>query len=219
MNNFFSIFGKITLVVLILAAFVYGGYYLGKNNSIFNKPEAVSTEAGNAYEVDETVNEDTSSETPVTPEPKTRITIVAGLTKDKGLSFDQYSLMIPEDWNSKKEAQSQLDEKLVLTKGEYSINIFQAATGGALCLYPGDDEFEGPSSKFETFNSLTTKDNRQLRRSGDKNGLAFTVCQKSPDGSYQQPTSYGHISVKLPANYTNEVLTEIDSILSSLKKI
>jgi hypothetical protein len=86
-------------------------------------------------------------------------------------------------------------------------------------LYPGDAEFEGPSSKFEIFVTLTTKDNRTLRRSGDKDGTAFTVCQKSVDSSYQQPTNYGHISVNLATDFTPEILTEVDSIISSLKKI
>jgi hypothetical protein len=135
------------------------------------------------------------------------------------LSFDEYSISIPLTWSSKKESQSQIDEKLILTKGEYSISIFQAATGGALCLYPNDSDFEGPSSRFENFVSLSTQDNRLLRRSGSLNTNSFTVCQKSTDGSYQQPTSYGHISIKVPQNYDSLVIKEIDTILSSLKKI
>lgn len=185
---------------------IYGGYYFGKKAGNTIKPEAVNTEE--------------SLETTLpSPQPtnQSQITVIGGVPKSAGLSFDQYSIVTPEGWSSKKENQTVADEKLILTKGEYQISIFQAATGGAFCLYPGDDDLEGPSSRFETFIILTTKDGRTLRRSLNENG--FTVCQKSADGSYQQPTNYGHISIKMPTTWTQEVLTEIDTILSSLKKI
>lgn len=214
MEKFFSIFGKITLVILVLGSLTYAGYYFGKQTKSISKPEAVKIENEEPIISPSPI----SSSTPL-------ITIVGGVLKSAGLSFDQYSVMTPNDWTFKKESQTAMDEKLILEKdlpeqaGGYSISIFQAATGGALCLYPGDAEFEGPSSKFQEFVALTTKDNRNLRRSSNKGDLSFTVCQKSPDGSYQQPTNYGHISIKLPANYPPEILKEIDSIISSLKKI
>ncbi len=196
-------------VIVILGSLTYGGYCFGKQAKNITKPEVVNT----ITEVTETtIPEPISS-------PVNLTTIVAGLPKSAGLSFDQFSIQIPSDWTSKKESQTAMDEKLILTNDGYEIAIFQAATGGALCLYPGDAEFEGPSSKYQIFTALTTKDGRALRRSGDSNGTAFTVCQKGADGSYQQPTNYGHISVKLSANHTSEILIEIDSIISSLKRI
>ena len=212
MDRFFSVFGKVMLVVLVLSSMAYGGYYFGKQVKLTEKPEAISIE-------DQESVVDTTPPTSSTPSPLPLTTVVAGVPKSAGLSFDAYSIMFPNNWTSKKESQTALDEKLVLSKGDYMISIFQAATGGALCLYPNDAEFEGPSSKFEGYTTLTTKDNRTLRRSGDKNGTTFTICQKSVDNSYQQPTNYGHISVKLPANFAPEMLAEIDSIISSLKKI
>ncbi len=214
MDKFFSIFGKVTLIILVLSSMAYGGYYFGKQVKITEKPEALSTE-------DQESIVDTSYAPTTAPiaSPPPQTTVVAGVSKSAGLSFDQYSIMFPAGWSHKKESQTTLDEKLVLTKEGTTITIFQAATGGALCLYPGDADFEGPSSKFDVFVTLTTKDNRTMRRSGDKNGTTFTICQKAPDNSYQQPTNYGHISVKLGADFTPEILTEVDSIISSLKKI
>jgi len=205
MDKLFSIFGKVILIVIVLGSLTYGGYYFGKQTKI--------TEVRVVPTLTPTPKEQASLK------PAALVTVVAGLAKSAGLSFDQYSIVIPSTWSSKKESQTTMDEKLILTKDDYSITIFQAATGGALCLYPNDAEFEGPSSKFEVFTIITTQDLRTLRRSGDKNGSAFTICQKSVDNSYQQPTNYGHISIKLPANFTPEILTEIDSIISSLKKI
>lgn len=209
MERFFSVFGKVMLVILVLGAMSYGGYYFGKQTKSITKPEALNTSV---------VEENVAFVTP-TPTNKPSVTLVAGVNKSAGLSFDQYSVMTPTDWISKKESQTTLDEKLTLTKDGYEISIFQAATGGALCLYPGDADFEGPSSKFEVFTNLITKDGKILRKSSDKAGVVFTICQKSADGSYLQPTNYGHISIKLPTSYTTEILTEIDSIISSLKKI
>lgn len=200
------------LVLLVLGSLTYAGYYFGNQTKSLSKPEAVKTEV---------VSEATV--TPLSPSPaadnQKLVTISAGVAKSAGLSFDLYTITTPETWTANKTSQTAMDEKLVLTKDGYEISIFQAATGGALCLYPGDPAFEGPSSSYQVFTPLVTQDGRNLRRSGDQNGVAFTVCQKSPDNSYQQPTNYGHVSIKMPANWTQEMLTEIDTILQSLKKV
>lgn len=201
------------LVLLVLGSLSYAGFYFGKQTKT-PEEQVISVEKETTQIVVPTL----------TTKPSALVTIVAGLPKSAGLSFDQYSITTPDGWTSKKESQTALDEKLILEKDGYSISIFQAATGGALCLYPGDADFEGPSSKFDKFISLTTKDNRNLRRSQNTPsentiGTAFTVCQKSADGSYQQPTSYGHISIKLPSAWDDEGLKVVDSIISSLKKI
>lgn len=207
MSKFFEIFGKITLLLIVLSLFIYGGYYLGTRNKITPKVTEKTSEK---------VDDILPSPTPV---KMTTTLLTAGVPKSSGLSFDEYSVLVPETWTSKKESQTALDEKLTLEKEGYTISIFQAATGGALCLYKGDADFEGPSSKFDYFVELTSKDGRVLRRSGEKNGTAFTVCQKSPDGSFQQPTNYGHISIKLPSAWDDEGLLEVDKIISSLKKM
>lgn len=212
MDKFFTIFGKISLTLIIFGGLIYGAYYFGTQSSKFEKPEAINTTNNNP---DEKV---ISVTTPIATE-KPQITIVAGVQKSAGLSFNQYSIVTPDDWTSKKESQTPMDEKLVLSKNGYEISIFQAATGGALCLYPGDADFEGPSSRFDVFEVLSTKDSKVLRRSGNKNGLAFTVCQRSMDNSYQQPTTYGHISIKIPQAWTEPMMKEIDAIISSLKTI
>jgi hypothetical protein len=207
MSKFFEIFGKVTLVLIILSLFIYGGYYLGTRNKIATKV---------TEKISEKVIEISPSPTPVNV---AIVSLSAGVPKSSGLSFDEYSISVPETWTNRKESQTALDEKLILEKEGYTISIFQAATGGALCLFKGDADFEGPSSKFDYFVELTSKDGRILRRSGEKNGTSFTICQKAPDGSFQQPTNYGHISIKLPSAWDDEGLLEVDRIISSLKKI
>lgn len=212
MEKFFAVFGKVMLVLLVLGSLTFAGFYFGKQTKFIPKPEAVMTEGPSN-------NLQVIAPTPITTDTQKLVIIDAGVPKSAGLSFDLYSITTPDTWVANKTSQTAMDEKLTLTKNGYEISIFQAATGGALCLYPGDPSFEGPSSTYQVFTTLTTQDGRNLRRSGDQNGLAFTICQKSPDNSYQQPTSYGHISVKLPDNFSTEMVTEIDAILSSLKKI
>lgn len=213
MEKFFSYFGKIAIVILIVGAMVYGGYYFGIKTREIEKPQA-----------DTTSSEDLVVTTPTpTAIPIELVTINGGVPKSAGLSFDLYRLKASSEWIIKRDNQEVnriiVDEKLYLTKDGYQISIFQGATGGALCLYSTDPDFEGPSSRFEYFKELTSKDGRILRRGGDLNDTGFTVCQKSQDGTFIQPTNYGHISIKLPIDWSQETLDEIDLILSSLNKI
>lgn len=213
MGKLISALGKISLILVIVAAMIYGGYYFGIKTREIEKPQAETT-----------FNEELTVEDPIpTITENELVTINGGVTKSAGLIFDQYSLKASDEWIIKRDNQEVneviVDEKLYLTKGEYQINIFQGATGGALCLYSTDANFEGPSSRFEYFKELNTQDERVLRRSGNTNDTGFTICQKSPDGTFIQPTIYGHISIKLPENWNQETLDEIDLIISSLNKI
>ena len=99
----------------------------------------------------------------------------------------------------------------------------QGATGGAMCLYPGDPDFEGPSSRYTKFVELITQDGRTLRRSSTddppyQGKVGFTVCMKTDSGDYNQPTMYGHTGYSLPVGFDNSDLLEMDAMISSLKK-
>lgn len=226
MEKVYPILGKIFLVVLVLGSVGLGGAYLNQigilNTNILNSQSPTpqprnntETAANNSYKI----------ESLTTPAPVLEFkTIEAGLDKSSGLSFTKYSVQIPTDWiyNHEYENPGVPTDTLTLTKGEYSIKIFQAATGGAVCLYPGDPGFEGPNSKYDVFVNLTTKDGTNLRRSGTNayqgNTRGFTVCQKDSEGGYQQPSGYGHIQITTPVNISNPVIEEVDNILKSLFK-
>lgn len=138
------------------------------------------------------------------------------------LVFTAYTIDVPNDWQYKKEGAPSGDieiDKLILTKGAYKITLYQAATGGAPCLYPGDADVEGPSSRFTSYTEITTATGNKLRRGTAEGSTNFTVCEKQT-GGYGEPTSFGHISIGVPAGgATPAMISEIDSILSSLKKI
>lgn len=147
------------------------------------------------------------------PKPKT--------TKVKGggiLSFPQYELTIPSDWESSRESQTKDDEKLTLRSGPLTITIQQGGFGGAMCLYPGDAESEGPAGHYTSYVELTTASGDKLRRSTPKDGKGFGICQLTQYG-WGAPTLYGHIGLTVPNSPTPEDLMVIDNILSSLTKI
>lgn len=223
MEKVFTALGKLFLVLLILGLLGLAGIYLNKkgyfNTKILNTssptPSATTSVSGN-YNLQ-------VLETPQ-PVPQSKV-VSAGLDATSGLSFTKYQLQLPADWidSHTYEKTGVPVDTLTLTKGLYQIKIFQAATGGALCLYPGSAPFEGPSSSYDNFVELNTTDGVILRRSGSTaysgTTRGFTGCQKSADGSYQQPTIFGHVSITTPVSYDLLIITEIDGILTSLKKI
>jgi len=151
---------------------------------------------------------------PTTSENKnTKIVSAGGV-----VSFPAYEVLISEGWQEKIQHDdlTQIDI-LTLTNEGYEIRIMQGATGGALCLYPGDTPFEGPSAEYPAFWEITASD-ILLRRSGEEGGEAFTLCEKKDDNTYFQPTTFGHISYKLPAGYDKNILSEMDEMVSTLKK-
>ena len=137
------------------------------------------------------------------------------------LSFPKYSLTVPADWQNSRESHSQDDEKIILTKGAYQLSITQGGFGGAVCLYPGDADTEGPSARYDAYKEITGKSGDLFRRSwtGDEmTSKGFGICHKSQYG-WGAPTLYGHISFIAPQDKTRPMLDEMDAILASLTKI
>lgn len=202
MKYFIAVF--VTAVLVFLAATVY---YKGLPTFPNYNKGAVSTQSG----VPVTGVEIASTEPAATPASGT--TVTAGGV----LVFSKYTVQIPSDWQSAKESGPDMD-KLTLTKGGYKIAIYEAATGGAQCLYPGDPDAE-MATRYTTFTEITTQSGGKLRRSGT-GATAFTICEK-PLGNtaYGLPTTFGHISVTTPASPTPAMMAEIDGILATLKKI
>jgi hypothetical protein len=222
MEKFFSVFGKIVLAVLVIGVLAGGGYYYGRNGNLslgnpLPQPEAVST-----------TNPEVATQTTITPlvtptTAKSKI-VSGGVGKESGLSFTKYTIEIPEGWTPTHTTQNDgtTVDTMTIVKGSYQIKIFQAATGGAMCLYPGDADFEGPSSRYETYLDMTTQDGVILRRGGSiaANGptRGYTFCQKGAE-NYGQPTGFGHTSYTTPINPDPAVLLEMDLMIKSLKKV
>jgi hypothetical protein len=210
MEKFLNTFAKTALIITITASIALGAYFLGKNTGKDVEKETTSAVSPTPL----------SSVTPTKPPKKV---VEGGVDESAGLLFLRYSLEIPTDWMEKRENFTASDEKIFLSKDEYQISIFQAATGGAICLYPDDPDMEGPHSRYTSFVNLTTQDGIKVRRSGtdtvgNDGKIGYTICQITDEGDFNLPTVYGHISFSLPANYNEETLGEMDKAISSLNK-
>lgn len=212
MEKFFSLFGKVVLVLLVVGGAAGAAFYFGRQSAPAPEPNATETAVETA----------TPSPTPQASDSATVVT--AGLDAESGLTYGRYTIAIPAGWTyTDDKDETTPTDTLTIAKGGYSIKIYQAATGGAMCLYPGDPAFEGPSSSYDTFAPITTGDGTQLRRSGTNAASGttrgFTGCQKAADSTYQQPTHYGHMQYTVPLTFDKEILTEMDAMVASLTKI
>jgi hypothetical protein len=204
------------VLAIVLTALVVGtgvvAYFKGWLPTVsFNKPQAVSTAVP---------EESLPTVAPTTPQASAAAEFTQ-VTAGGVLVFNKYTIDIPKTWTYTKEVAPTGEvalDKLIISKGIYKISIFQAATGGAPCLYPGDAAVEGPSSTYTTFVNLVTGTGDKLRRSGTENPKAFTVCEFQ-SGGYGQPTTFGHISIETGLNPPKSLLDEIDAMLTSLKKV
>ncbi len=229
MEKFFAAFGKVALIILIMGALAGAGYYLGRSGNLpflsqTPAPGAVTTTAPQASDIQ--VPQPTTTPQALTPTPISIKIIAAGLGNISGVNFPKYTIDVPGDWNVAQEHSEEASpmDVLTLTKGTYQLKIFQAATGGAICLYPGDADMEGPSSRFDTFVAITNAGGAVFRRSGttatSSTKRGFTVCQKSETyGNFQQPTNFGHTSYTTPLTPDDAMLKEMDTMIASLKKI
>jgi hypothetical protein len=213
MDKFFSAFGKIIFGIIIVGILAGGGYYFG--SQFGEEQKDIATQS-------------TQNLTPTTtPSPTIapKQIVTSGLGNIEGVNFPKYQIAVPFDWTVEKEhseEQSPLDV-LTISKSGYKLKIFQAATGGAMCQYPGDAAFEGPSSTYTIFKELSDSEGRIYRRSGSetlsKDGTrGFTLCHKSEYG-WQQPSPYGHVGYTLPGTYDVQILEEMDGMIQTLKKI
>lgn len=203
MKYFFTILATTLIVGLGVTA-----YFKGWLPTVsFQKPQAVATQ------VNQTV------ETNILP---TATPIGKTLVKAGGvLVFKSYSLELPTGWDMVKEGAPSGDiqlDKLTLTNGLYKITIYQAATGGAPCLYPTDPDQDGPSSRFTKFTEFITQSGELMRKSSN-DAKGFTICEKQGVNGFGAPTSFGHISISLPSTLESNIMVEIDGILASIKKI
>lgn len=219
MDKFFSFLGKAVLVLAILGGVSYGAYMLGRKTQ---SPESGAVATAVTPTAEPTIDPGLMPEK--LPEENKKTTIVtAGVGAESGLSFTKYQLTVPQGWTPSHTTTNEGTwvDTLILTKGTTTFKIFQAATGGAMCLYPDDADFEGPSSRYDSYVELQTADGVMLRRgtTNTNNGTTkgYTVCQKGTE-TYGQPTGFGHMSLTTGLPVDPTVIAEVDAMIASLKK-
>lgn len=197
-------------IIVILLVIIVGitAFYFGTRSSSSNQPTPTPT-------LSQEENSNAAPTTKEASEEKTTKSVSAGGV----LSFPKYSLDIPLDWNSQRE-QGENSDLLTLTKGNYKIIISEGAFGGSGCLFPGD----APSEMAQTFSKFVEIINPNgfifRRGSTSDSDTGWTLCEKSTNASsFGAPTQFGHISITTPVNPSAAVMSEIDSIFASIKKI
>lgn len=204
------------VTILVLLGLGGGGYFFGlrQGQKTAEEPEVQDASIG------ETLKEDSETAPGAIPTPAPSQRPVTLVTAGGVQSFPEYSVSVPNDWVPAHEHDETTGiDTLTLTNDGYEIKIYQAATGGSLCLYPGDAPFEGPSAPYETYTAISGSEGLSFRRSGDEGGTAFTICQMQEDGSFFAPTKFGHVNLTLPAGFDENMLAKMDGMIATLKKI
>lgn len=210
----YSWFGRIALILLVLAFLIGGGYYLGR----FDK-EPDQTMSPNPQPTQAVMMQGTPETSPTATKTALEIkTVTAGGAK--GTSFSQYIIEIPEGWNEKHEV-TDITDKLTVTQGKYSLSIYQAPMGGGGCLYPGDPDSQ-MAQRFTDFGGIDGNSGN-FRRSWNKTGnpvgmISYTYCQRGDDGSFGNPTSFGAISATSPDPSEKDIIIDMNTMVSSLTK-
>lgn len=217
MDRFFSIFGKIILGTLLLSLILGAGYYIGHSKIIQPSLKETPSPAVSEKQTIPTTAPSLPAGTKPTSVPAKK-TLTGGLSD--ATAFSNYSVDVPLGWSDKKDITPGVIDKLTLSKGAYSLSIYQAAMGGGMCLYPEDTPFDGPSQKFTHYVDLLNTPLLFRRSWNDdaKNGIqSYVICQKTSD-AYGSPTTFGAISYQTPEQPDDTILEEMDTILASLKK-
>lgn len=214
MDKFFSLLGKLLVVVGVVGILVGGGYYLGTK---FNKQpqNTQSVTVSVAPTMQPTNTPEAMAVSPTSTTTTGRFAVNAGGLKP----FSAYMLSGVGGWTQTK-TQDATTSKVVLSKGTYSVTILQGAFGGGGCTFPGDTPQE-MSVQLTSSTMIELLTGNPLRRgqtqSANANETDFTVCQKTTNG-YSTITDFGAINYVTPLNPDSETLAEMDAMVGSLQK-
>lgn len=225
----------LVIALLLVLLGVFGGYFvLNQTNKSAVAPTPTPQDNGKACTQEAKICPDGSSvgrtgpncEFEACPATSPASAKLESFTSAKfpDLSFKEYTLMYPSDWTlSEKRDESTSISTVTLTKDGYSLKIFQAATGGAGCIYEGQMP-EGPASDYRNneYKDLETSF-ATLRQTESPSGgkMSYVYCQESSsDNSFGQPTSVGHMSATTQAaSPDSEIIGELEEIVKSIKTL
>ncbi len=208
----------ILVIVLLLVILGAVGVFFWKNMMVKNEPAPVTEET-------QEVIEETITPEPTSASSSSKLDQTFTSEKLSQLSFMGYSLMHPADWTLSEQRDEAVTpiSTVTLTKNGYVLKIYQAATGGAMCIYEGNLP-EGPASDYRNneYTDIVTSF-ATLRQTETPSGgkMSYSYCQKSStEDSYGAPTSIGHMSVTTGvANSDPEIISEIEEIVKSIKTL
>ena len=217
-NKFFEIFGRVMLIIIVLGSIAGAAYFYGMSRSVTSKVEKDLDLTVDESDIDTSTNYDSNATQP-TVAPVAKVQVAEG-----AVEHAKYTASVPEDWTVTKDPSNSNDmDKLTLTKNGYTVVIYQANMGGSMYSFsdakvdgPFAQEYTGTYSDFigATGEKFRRIDSSSQNKPGEKN---YGVLVFGSD-AYQTPTTFGRISYTTPLNPTKDMLDEMDSIISSLKK-
>ena len=218
MDKMFAAFGKIIIVLVIVAILVGGGIYLGQKFGKFNSPNITNSPS----------NQNTTQTSPVEtlspsiPSPTPQSYQNSQNIQAGGFgSYGKYSISVPTTWNVEK-TKNDFQDLLTVSRGNYQLQINQISAGASPCVYPGESQTP-MSQEFTSYITLGTNADLNLYRRGKSkipypNGEdQYVVCQKLSGGIYDTNTSFGMIYYMAPKNPDESILSQMDSIFQSIK--
>lgn len=209
-GNNAPLIGAIIFLALVIGA---SAIYLGLNRT--------STTASTAPTPQPTTASQISSRPTPTPVPQVTLKEYKS-EKMKDLSFPAYTISHPADWEEKS-TKNDITDSLVLTKGTNEIKIYQAPMGGGGCIFEGDVP-DGPYNDYKNndFEDIVAGDIsiRRIIPNSETGKVTYPFCSNGPQNksAYFTPTYFGVITYTV-TDPTNEILTEMDGIIATLKPL
>lgn len=216
MDKFFSAFGKLVVILLVIGVLLGGGYYLGKKYGMVPSSSQPNTQVTT---VPTNTIAATGSVSPTVSQQQAdpHVAIYGG-----GINpFNKYLMSGFKSWTKTVDHTNAMD-KLTLTSGDYQLVILQAALGGGGCTFPGDQPQAMSVPLSNPVVQIPLLDGTFLKRgqadSGTNPGKAtYTVCQQS-QGGYSTLTSFGVITYTVPLNPDQQTVAMMDAMVGSLQK-
>lgn len=212
----------IGIIALLSIALLVGYFFTNHVVTISEKKTEVSSPTPTTTQTKTTeATPEQSAKSPIPTVSVSKKTVSSGLTNSS--AFKLYTIQVPTGWTESRENDPNAGiDRLTLTKGEYSLIIYQASFGGGGCTYPGQPEQQF-AQKFSDFVEIAAGAGGQYRRSWNKTGnsegkIAYSICQKGSDASYGQPTQFGGITAYSPTTAGKSTLSEIDAMIASITK-
>lgn len=208
-------FMKFIVGMVIGAILTGGGYYLGMNTTKSTIQMVSTTPTPEIIPADTSTPDNASDEMPMA-------TISGEVMNITGTKiFTKYSITIAQGWTNQHDVDSKADiDKLTLTKNGYILTINQAPFSAGGCIYKGDPP-EAENQLFTNFADIKGQ-SAQFRRSWNddpKSTITYSVCERNDaDKTYSAITTFGQIDVQSPKPADEKTLSEIDSMIASLKK-
>jgi len=216
----------VTMMVALFFIFALIGTGLYLIQGLFKREKPVEN-----VEVQPNVLRDTTYSEEVQPEPGVNIPNidmnVLGVTDGRQIvqagknqeNYSSYTITTPTGWELSR-GEEQNTDKLSLSKNDYVVQITQFATERTYCEFELQVIAPNPQTKFSHSAMFMGNDLNLYRRGWTQEegevSQEYVICEKTNDGFFF-PTKYGYITATTPWPTDENIMTEIDEMLSTLQ--